>query len=115
MPPQISGFTLVRNATLLDFPVEASIRSLLPVVTELVVNVGTSDDDTLDRVRSIDDPRIRVIESTWDRARGPAMLADETQRAMAACRFAWGMYIQADEVFAAVSYTHLTLPTILRV
>ena len=29
---EISGFTIVRNATILDFPLEASIRSLLPVV-----------------------------------------------------------------------------------
>ena len=38
--------------------------------------------------------------SSWDFSRGPAMLADETQRAMAACRFPWGIYIQADEVLA---------------
>ena len=96
----ISGFTLVRNATLLDFPIEASILSLLPVVDEFVVNVGHSDDDTLDRVRALGDTRIRIIESAWDPALGTAMLAVETQRAMAACRSPWGIYIQADEVFA---------------
>ena len=95
---QISGFTMVRGATRLDFPLEASIRSLLPVVDEMVVNVGASDDDTRERVMAIDDPRIRIIDSSWDFSRGPAMLADETQRAMAACRFPWGIYIQADEV-----------------
>ncbi|MES2125600.1 MAG: hypothetical protein V4503_13025 [Gemmatimonadota bacterium] len=97
---EISGFTMVRNATLLDFPLEASIRSLLPVVSELVVNVGRSDDDTRERVVAIADPRIRIIDSTWDFSRGPQMLADETQRAMAACRHRWGIYIQADEVLA---------------
>jgi len=96
----ISGFTLVRNATILDFPVEASIRSLLSVVSEVVVNVGASDDDTRERVVAIGDPRIRVLDSTWDFSRGPAMLADETQRAMVACRHRWGIYIQADEVLA---------------
>ncbi len=96
----VSGFTLVRNATLLDFPIEASILSLLPVVDEFVVNVGHSDDDTLDRVRALGDPRIRIIESAWDPALGTAMLAAETQRAMATCRSPWGIYIQADEVFA---------------
>lgn len=97
---QISGFTLVRNATQLDFPLEASLRSLLPVVDELVVNVGRSSDDTLARVRAIDDARIRIIESDWDTSRGAAMLADETNRAMQPCRFPWGIYIQADEVLA---------------
>jgi hypothetical protein len=69
-------------------------------VDEFVVNVGRSDDDTLDRVRAIGDPRLRVVESTWDPAAGTAMLALETGRAMAACRSPWGIYIQADEVFA---------------
>jgi hypothetical protein len=100
MTVPISGFTIIRNATLLDFPLEASIASVLPVVDEFVVNVGRSDDDTLDRVRAIADPKIRIIESTWDPALGPGMLAMETQRAMRHCRFPWGIYIQADEVFA---------------
>lgn len=95
---KVSGFAMVRNATRLDFPLEASLRSLLPAVDELVVNVGISDDDTLARVQAIDDPRLRIIESTWDPSRGPAMLADETNRAMAACTHPWGIYIQADEV-----------------
>lgn len=98
--PLVSGFTIVKNATLLDFPLEASIGSLLPGVDELVVNVGTSDDDTLERVRAIGDFRIRILESHWDASVGHAMLAVETARAMAACRHPWGLYIQADEVLA---------------
>ncbi len=94
----ISGFTIVRNATMLDFPIEASIRSVLPAVDEFVVNVGVSEDDTLERIRAINDPRIRIIECTWDRSQGPAMLAHETDRARALCTHPWGIYIQADEV-----------------
>ena len=63
--------------------------------------MGRSDDDTLDRVRAIGDSRLRIVESTWDPSAGTAMLALETQRALAACRAPWGIYIQADEVFAA--------------
>lgn len=96
--PPVSGFTIVRNATLLDFPLEASIRSLLPGVDELVVNVGVSDDDTLDRVQAIGETRIRIVESHWDTSLGHAMLASETARAMSACQHPWGLYIQADEV-----------------
>jgi hypothetical protein len=95
---RISGFTIVRNADLLDFPVEASLRSILPICDELVVNVGVSEDRTLERVRSIGDPRIRILESTWDFGRGEAVLREETARAMRACRAPWGLYIQADEV-----------------
>ena len=94
----VSGFTIVRNAIKLDFPVEASIRSILPVCDELVVNVGRSEDDTLALVRSVGDPRIRILESEWDMSRRNSVLGDETLRAMRACRSPWGIYIQADEV-----------------
>ncbi|MGE0443002.1 MAG: hypothetical protein AB7L66_15475 [Gemmatimonadales bacterium] len=94
----ISGFTIVRNAIELDFPVVESIRSILPWCEEVVVNVGHSTDGTLDLVRSIDDPRIRIIETAWDFSRGDAILREQTWRAMQACRHAWGIYIQADEV-----------------
>jgi len=95
---KISGFTLVRNAERLDFPVEASIRSILPIVDEVVVNVGRSEDATLDLVRSIADPKIRILETEWDFNRGESVLREETLRAMRACRHPWGVCIQADEV-----------------
>jgi hypothetical protein len=95
---KLSGFTIVRNGVKLDFPVIASIKSLLPICDEVVVNVGTSEDDTLEVVRSIGDPRIRIIESDWDMTIKNQVLAVETLRAMRACRHSWGIYIQADEV-----------------
>jgi hypothetical protein len=95
---KISGFTIVRNAIKLDFPVEASIRSILPVCDEVVVNVGRSEDDTLDLVRSLWDPRIRILETEWDMSRRNTVLGAETLRAMRACSHPWGIYIQADEV-----------------
>lgn len=95
---RISGFTCVRGAERLDFPVEASIRSLLPIVDEMVVNVGRSEDRTLEIVRAIADPKIRILETDWDFSRGEALLREETLRAMRACRYPWGVCIQADEV-----------------
>jgi hypothetical protein len=95
---KVSGFTIVRNAIKLDFPVVASIRSLLPVCDEVVVNVGRSEDDTLELVRSIGDPKIRILETEWDMTIRNRVLGDETLRAMRACRHPWGIYIQADEV-----------------
>jgi hypothetical protein len=95
---KVSGFTIVRNAIKLDFPVEASIRSILPICDEIVVNVGHSEDGTLDLVRSISDPRIRIIETEWDMRQRNSVLGLETHRAMKACRYSWGVYIQADEV-----------------
>lgn len=95
---KISGFCIVRNAEVLDFPVDASLRSILPICDEVVVNVGRSDDRTLEIVRAIGDPRIRILETEWDFSLGDAVLRTETLRAMRACRHPWGVCIQADEV-----------------
>lgn len=95
---KVSGFTIVRNAIKLDFPIEASIRSILPLCDEVVVNVGRSEDDTLSLVRSIGDPKIRILETEWDMSRRNTVLGLETHRAMQACAHPWGVYIQADEV-----------------
>jgi hypothetical protein len=62
------------------------------------VNVGKSEDETRDLVTSIGDPRIRILDTEWDFTKKNVMLSIETQRAMDACRGAWGIYIQADEV-----------------
>ena len=96
--PKVSGFTIVRNAVKLDFPIEASIRSILPICDEVVVDVGRSEDATLELVRSIRDPKIRILETEWDMTIQNRVLGEETLRAMRACRYPWGVYIQADEV-----------------
>ncbi len=94
----LSGFTLVRNAVKLDFPIVPAIRSVLELCDEVVVNVGKSEDDTRDLVASIQDPRVRILDTEWDFTKKNLMLSMETQRAMDACRGSWGIYIQADEV-----------------
>ena len=94
----LSGFTLVRNAVKLDFSIVPAIRSLLEVCDEVVVNVGKSEDETRDLVASVQDPRVRILDTEWDFTKKNIMLSIETQRAMDACRGSWGIYIQADEV-----------------
>ena len=94
----LSGFTLVRNAVKLDFPIIPAIRSVLDVCDEVVVNVGKSEDDTRDLVASLGDPRVRILDTEWDFTKKNTMLSIETQRAMDACAGSWGIYIQADEV-----------------
>ena len=94
----LSGFSIVRNAIKLDFPIVPAVRSLLEVCDEVVVNVGKSEDDTRDLVASITDPRVRILDTVWDLSKKNLMLSHETQAAMDACNGSWGIYIQADEV-----------------
>src|SRR5207302_7053071 len=94
----LSGFTIVRKAIKLDFPIVPAIRSVLAVCDEVVVDVGESEDGTRDLVASVADPRVRIVDSAWDFTKQNEMLSIETRKAMAACTGRWGVYIQADEV-----------------
>jgi hypothetical protein len=95
---KISGFTIVRNAVKFSYPVVASIRSILPICDEFIVNVGDSEDGTLDLIRSINSPKIRIIQSSWDMGQGSSVLSEETNRALKECRGDWAFYLQSDEV-----------------
>lgn len=97
---KISGFTFVRNAIDLYYPVGESITSILPLCDEFVVAAGDSTDGTTELLRSIGDPKIRIIETVWDPAlfkRG-ATNAQQTNIALEACSGDWAFYVQADEV-----------------
>jgi hypothetical protein len=99
---KVSGFTFVRNAIKYDYPVVESIRSVLPVCDEFIVAVGRSDDDTRNLVLSIDDPKVKIIDTVWDDSlrEGGRVLAVETNKAIDAISpdSTWSFYIQADEV-----------------
>ena len=95
----VSGFTILRNVVQLDYPFEESIRSLLPLVDELVVAVGDSSDGTWEAVQRIGDPKIKPFRSRWDlSARGGRVLSQQTNLALQRCRGPWAVYLQADEV-----------------
>ncbi len=99
---KIAGFTFVRNAIRFDYPVVESIASLLPLVDELVVAIGNSDDDTQLLIQSINSPKIKIIHTVWDDQlrEGGRVLAIETDKALAAVSpdADWVFYLQADEV-----------------
>lgn len=99
---KVSGFTIVRNAIKYDYPIREAIGSILPLCDEVVVAVGTSEDDTLQLIQSIDSSKIRIIETVWDDSlrEGGRVLADETNKAYQAIAADsdWCFYIQGDEV-----------------
>lgn len=97
---RISGFSFVRNAVDLYYPVVESIRSALRICDEFVIAAGDSTDGTTELLRSIGDPRVKIIETVWDQeqfVRG-ASNAVQTNIALDACTGDWAFYLQADEV-----------------
>lgn len=96
----VSGFAIVRNAIHYDYPVVESIRSILPLVDEMVVAVGNSRDDTRKLISEIPSQKIRIIDTVWDENQraGGTVLAEQTNIALNECQGDWCFYIQADEV-----------------
>jgi hypothetical protein len=104
---KISGFTLIRNGNRFDYPYIESLRSLLPLVDELVVNIGKGDDDTSERLRELAQSeggaKLVLFESDWqldnpEKKRGGMILAEQTNLALDRCTGEWCVYLQADEV-----------------
>lgn len=99
---KVSGFTIIKNAVINDYPVVESIRSILPVVDEMIVLVGDSEDETEQLIRNIGDEKIKIHHSVWDKnlRKGGAVLAVETNKAFQLIedKSDWAFYIQADEV-----------------
>jgi hypothetical protein len=106
---KVSGFTFVKDAVKFDFPVVESLRSMLPLCDELIVNVGVSEDNTLELVKSIGDDKIQIIETKWDeqfRARS-RILAQQTNTPLYKCTGDWCLYLQADEVLHEEDYDRI--------
>jgi hypothetical protein len=98
---KVTGFTIIRNALKYDYPVVEAITSILSVCDEFIVAVGNSEDETLQLIRSIDSPKIKIIETVWDDnlRQGGQVLAIETNKAFDAVSADtdWCFYIQSDE------------------
>jgi hypothetical protein len=99
---KVAGFTIIRNAVKYDYPIIESITSLLPICDVFIIAVGNSDDGTLELIKSINDPKISIVETVWDdtKREGGSVLADETNKAISFLPkdVDWAFYIQGDEV-----------------
>lgn len=97
---KVSGFTFVRNARLLGYPAVQSIRSVLPICDEFIVNVGESEDGTLDMIRAIEDPRIKILSTKWNENLLYRGFVYGQQKTIAHynCTGDWAFYLEADEV-----------------
>ncbi|WP_218277178.1 hypothetical protein, partial [Pseudomonas sp. GW531-E2] len=72
-----------------DYPFEESIRSMLPIVDELIVNVGVGSDATIEQIQKLakEDKKIKIMESVWDESlrEGGRILSEQTNLALQKC------------------------------
>lgn len=99
---KVSGFTIIKNAVISDYPIVEAISSILPIVDEMVVLIGDCQDETEALICSINSPKIIIHHSIWNTTlrSGGEVLAEETNKAFQLIDPAstWAFYIQADEV-----------------
>jgi hypothetical protein len=99
---RISGFTMIKNATKLYYPIREAIESILPICDEFVVALGDCDPDdkTYEEIQRIGSDKIKIIHTVWDLNKYPRGTenAHQTDIAKNACTGDWCFYVQADEV-----------------
>jgi len=98
---KVSAFTFIKNGQILGYPFIQSIKSILPIVDEFVINVGESEDNTLELIQSINDPKIRIIQSKWNdnmHDRG-YVYGQQKMIAQFNCTGDWAFYIEGDEIY----------------
>jgi len=97
----ISGFSMVKNAGKLYYPIRQVIQSILPMVDEFVVALGDcdTDDTTRQEILSLQSDKIKIIDTVWDNqkyTRG-TIYAQQTDVAKSYCSGDWLFYVQSDE------------------
>jgi glycosyltransferase involved in cell wall biosynthesis len=97
---KVSGFTFIRNGNLLGYPFVQSIQSALPICDEFIVAVGESDDDTLQALQAINDPKLRIIQTTWNEKMADRGFVYGQQKMIAQynCTGDWAFYLEGDEL-----------------
>ncbi|OFZ79726.1 MAG: hypothetical protein A2583_01460, partial [Bdellovibrionales bacterium RIFOXYD1_FULL_53_11] len=99
---------MFRNGVSFDYPFVEAMRSMLPLVDELIVNVGECGDGTLDLVKKFaageGAGKVSWFTSVWPldepgMRTGGRVLAQQTNLALDRCTGDWCLHLQADEVF----------------
>jgi hypothetical protein len=99
---KISGFTFLRNAHKLYYPIKESILSILDLVDEFVIALGEGDDDdtSLEIIQNINSSKIKIVYTKWDleKYQNGSEYAHQTDIAKENCTGDWLFYLQGDEV-----------------
>lgn len=98
----ISGYTFVRNAIKLGYPIKESILSILELVDEFVIAYcpGDEDDNTLEVLQSIATDKLKIVHAKWEPERFTrnTLYSYLSDLAKNECKGDWLFYLQVDEV-----------------
>ena len=97
---RIEGFTYVRNGFKMGYPFLPSINSVLPIVDQLFVVVGDSEDGTREAIENIKNDKIVIVDSIWEEEKrvNGEIFKDQANLGLQKVAGDWAIHIQADEV-----------------
>lgn len=107
---RVSGFTIIRNGIKNNYPFIESIKSLLPLVDEFIINLSDEEKETYQEIIKLNDSKISIFKNKWDTEKSVkgsvrgGELANQTNIALSKCRGDWTFYLQADEVLHENDY-----------
>jgi len=104
---KISGFTIVKNGIKYDYPFKECILTLLNICDEVIAVAGRSEDQTIEELKKIKDPKLKIILTQWDDSAGFRIFSQQTNIAIEECTGDWGIYLQCDELIHEQDYDNL--------
>ncbi len=106
---KIDGFTYVRNGIKMGYPFISSIKSLLPLVDEMFVVLGDSDDGSKQAIQGIGSNKIIIVDTVWDeeKRKGGEIFKEQANIGLTKATGDWCFQIQADEVLKEDCYDEI--------
>lgn len=107
MKPGLSGYVMSRNCLSLDYCVELSVQSMLPICDEVLVCDSDSTDGTreiLDKWAAVE-PKLRIINWPWPNPVGDTFfLVKWINFAREHLNYSMQLNVEADEVLSPTSF-----------
>ncbi len=93
-----TGLTILKNVSIHNYPFKYAYESVKPLLDELIIAVGPSNDNTKELAYDIVDRHGsgKVVEVKWPDGK-PKVLGKVTNKGLKECRGEWVYYFQADE------------------
>lgn len=97
--PTITGITIIRNALQNGYPIAEVIQNLDQISQEIIIIDGHSTDGTYQYLQTLNNPKIKLIQTHWQQGNNGQEFATITNQALQHATQQYIHYQQADEIY----------------